>query len=328
MQKKLNIVIYSILILLTFLFIMKIIFVKKEQVKQFSYLNKNITVKITTNKNIDSIFNKIETLINKYEKLTDTKNEYEGINNLYYIRHNFLQNKELKLDKELVNMIDKGLEIYDKTNGKIDISKGNLYDLFYEYFTINTGYPSDIEISLADNQTIDNIEIKDKKINNNYMNINLDYIKTPYILNEIKKILDKNDIKYYYISCDNESIVGSKTNGKYKVATINPDNNELLKTINVKNKYISTINTSDYYKYNNKIYSKIVDTKEKKLVNNMKSITIITTNENYFLYLSKYLFMKNPSEVIKEVNKLDNVEVMIYTNDNKIMYSNDFTKNT
>lgn len=322
-MKHINKIIYFILIVLTVILLLLFIFQKKEYIKQYNYMNETFIIKIKSNKKIsNNLFNEIDELLNKYSKLTDTKNEYEGINNLYFIRHNFLSNEELKLDDDLINSIEKGIFIYNKTNGKIDISKGNLYDLWNEYFELKNGFPSSQEIELASNQKIADIILNDTKIKNNYININLDYIKVPYILNKIKIIIEDSNIFDYYINCNNDIIVGNKKNG-YKIAIQDPDDEtNIIDIINENNKYISTTNILDYYKYNDKVYSKIIDAEIKQPVSNIKSVTVITNDYNYSLYLSKYLFMLDLDSAKKYVKGLNNVKVIWYTFDNQIITSN------
>lgn len=287
----------------------------KEFSHQFEFNNDTVIVSIYTNnsKKADKIVKEIENIYVKYQKLTDTTKSYDGINNLYSIRHNYNKNTYLDIDKDLYTLLKYGINIYDKTNGKIDISMGNILYLWNSYNLTKLRTPSTEEIKIAHNQKITDIDLKENKILNNHVNINLDYIIKGYIMKEIKTYLKENKIDNYYINADKEVLVGG--NKQYKVALQDPnDENSIYQIIKVNNSYIST-SSGD-----------IIDSKTLSLANNMKSVTVITSNAEYVTYLSKLLYLMPVEEGIEYINKLDNVEAIWYKNDDTIVESKGFKK--
>lgn len=310
--------VYIVLLILTFSLMGLFIydnFKLKEFSHQFEFNNDTVIVSIYTNnsKKADKIVKKIEKIYIKYQKLTDTIKSYDGINNLYSIRHNYNKNTYLDIDKDLYTLLKYGINIYDKTNGKIDISMGNILDLWNSYNLTKLRTPSIEEIKIANNQKITDIDLKENKILNNHININLDYIIKGYIMKEIKTYLKENNIDNYYINADKEVLVGG--NKPYKVALQDPnDENSIYQIIKVNNSYIST-SSGD-----------VIDSKTLSLANNMKSVTVITSNDEYATYLSKLLYLMPVEEGIEYINKLDNVEAIWYKNDDTIVTSKGLKK--
>ena len=328
MIKKLNLI--KILILLIIILIPLLIMIlnnKKEYYQSYNYFNNDIYIKIygVKEKKATTIFNKINDIYNEYDILFSKTKYIANVNNLYYILNNNSNLEYIELDSKLYDLINYGKEVYQLTNGVIDISKGAVIDLWDSYLTTKYSIPSTDELNLINTFNIDDIKLEDNKIYNNNVNINLKYIINGYMNYIISNYLKENNINNYMINMGNSIIVGNNINDtKYSIGIEDPDNfNNIIDIVYANNISLSTVGGyQNNYNWNNKKYNYIVDSKTLTSSNNMKSITVITNNIKNSFVLSNYLYLMTIEDGKEFVNKTDDVEAIWYTNDNKIITSN------
>ncbi len=311
--------------------------IKKYQITLTAF-HSNVIIKYNTKdaflaKKVDQT---IQEIYKKYDQLTDTTKEYEGIYNLYYIRHNFSKEEYLTLDKDLYNLLSYGIDLYEKTNEKVDISLGNVTNLWNSYLENKNGIPTRQELKIVHNQTIKNIVLKENnKILNNHVNIDVSMIIRSYVANIIKEYFESNKISYYSIHTTNSITLGSPYQKEYfSVALQDPNTeNDIFKVIKEKNKAISTKGIFEKcYEYQNQRYHNIIDSSTLFPANYMKSVTVITEDIKEADMLSAMLFLMSVEDGMQYIETLENTEAIWYQNDNTITYSSGlkdiFTKNT
>ena len=138
---------------------------------------------------------------------------------------------------------------------------------------------------------INDIELlKNNKIKNNHVSMELSDIAKGFATSEVTKLLEKNNIDEYLISIGSSTIVGKHYNNKkYEIAIENPINNEYEV---LKGESISIINTNinqNYYEYNKKRYHDIINPKTLMPANNFVGVTVIT-NQIKDGFIKIYLF--------------------------------------
>ena len=138
----------------------------KEYTSDLFYMDTYINIRFYTSdsKKATVVLEETEQIYSDYHKLSDRYNAYEGITNLYSILHNKSNNEYLEIDSRLYDMISYGLEWKEKSNGKFDISIGNVIDIWKNYRDIGVGIPNDDELKIAKLNTVSNIELKDEYI--------------------------------------------------------------------------------------------------------------------------------------------------------------------
>ena len=67
-----------------------------------------------------------------YHQLYDIYHTYEGINNIKSINDAAGKNP-VKVDKEIIELLKIGKEMYEKTDGKLQIVYGSVLSLWHEY---------------------------------------------------------------------------------------------------------------------------------------------------------------------------------------------------
>lgn len=298
--------------------------------KDFYYLDTYINIKIYTNeqRKADKAFKYIDNLLKEYHQLTDRYNSYEGIINLYTINNNVLSTKYLEIDSKLYNLIKYGISLYDKSNGKIDISMGNIIDIWKGYRETGYGIPSIDELQYVNYHKITEIELKDNSlIKNNNLNIDLGCITKGYVTKEIGKYLEKQNLTKFIINAGGNVLVGdSYKKDNYKIGLERPTNTaDIYKIIKVSNKAVVTSGGYlRYYEYNGKKYHHIIDPDTLFPSDYMQSVTVITSDSAYADFMSTYLFLLPVDEGLKIVNNTSDLEAIWYLNDDTIITSKGF----
>ena len=147
MQKKFNKFIWILIpILVIGIFISNFIF--QSNIKTFEhnlfYMDTYIYIKLyeRNEEKAKKAIKQVETIYQDYHKLADRYTSYEGITNIYTIHNNQEKIETISLDSRLYDMIAYGKEWYQKSNKKIDISMGNVLDVWKTYRKNQNGIPT------------------------------------------------------------------------------------------------------------------------------------------------------------------------------------------
>ncbi len=299
--------------------------------KDFYYFDTYINIKIYSNnsKKVDKAFNYIDELFKSYHELTDRYNSYNNLINLYTINNNVLKDEYLKIDKKLTKLIKYGISLYDKSNGKIDISMGNIIDIWKGYRESGYGIPSLEELNYVNYNKISDIKLKNNQIKNNNLNIDLGCIVKGYVTKEVGEYLEKNNLDKFIINAGGNVLTGKKyKKDKYKIGLEKPTNTaDIYKIIKVENKAVVTSGGYlRYYEYNGNKYHHIIDPETLFPTNYMESVTVITSDSAYADFMSTYLFLLPVDEGLEIVNNTEDLEAIWYISDDKIVTSEGINK--
>lgn len=333
MQSRVNKIIWSIALILVISVIGIIIYdknIKREYTSKFFYMDTYIYVKIYSNDSnkANKALKEVEKIYKEYHQLTDRYNSYDNINNIYYIKNNDSDDEYLKIDKRLYDIIDYGVSSYESSNGLIDISMGDVIDVWKKYRENKDGIPNKDE--LKNNHNIKDIILKDGYlIKNNHVNIDLGCISKGYTTKIVGEYLKSIGISEYLINAGGNVLVGNHYNkGKYLIGIEDPMNQDDIFTV-VSGNNISVVTSGGYerfYEYEGKKYHHIINPNTLYPEDNMKSVTIITSDSALGDILSTRLFLMSVDDGLNIINKMDNVEAIWYTNNNKQVKSKGFSK--
>lgn len=327
MHSKINKIIWSVVVICVLFLIFYIIYNKNNTYKEykttFNYMDTNIEVRIySKHKNLaNQELKEVEKIFDKYHKLTDKYNAYDGINNIYYIHNNTSSDEYIKLDKELFDLIEYAKDYTQKTDGLVDIKMGNVLDLWHQYRTLNMGVPSYEELRLASSYDKEIILKDDNLIYNNHVNIDLGSIAKGYTTKVVANYLESKGLNRYLINAGGNVVVGDYYNkkGEYKIGIQDPKSNGIFKVIKGNNISVVTSGSYErYYEYNGKIYSHIINPKTLYPENNFLSVTVICNDSALADILSTYLFLIDVDSGIKYIENLDGVEAIWYIDEGNI----------
>ena len=140
-------------LLLIFVFVFALFSCEKEKVQykntSFAYFD-TVTTIIgfeTSEKEFTRVSGEAVKLLGEYHRLYDIYNEYEGIVNICTL--NKLvdgEHQTLKVDKRIIDMLLYAKEMYNKTNGKMNIAMGSVLSIWHDYRTAGIDNPSKAEL--------------------------------------------------------------------------------------------------------------------------------------------------------------------------------------
>lgn len=324
MVKKLITILLSIIIVLFIVFMLFNRENENEYTDNLFYMDTYIYVKIYNsdeNKATEAL-KEVAVLYEKYHKLSDRYNHYDGITNIYDILHNKSNDEYLKIDPELYNMISLGLEWLDKSNGLLDIRIGNIIDIWKVYRDIESGIPSIEELKIAKANMVENIKLKDGNlILNNHPNLDLGSVAKGYATERVGNYLESIGITKYIINAGGNVKVGKHyNNSSYSIGIENPNSSvgDIYKVVYGNN--ISVVTSGGYaryYEYNGKRYHHIINPNTQFPPEYSKSVTIITEDSTLGDILSTILFLLPIEDGQEFISNFDNVDAIWYTNTNE-----------
>lgn len=302
---------------------------KVEHSKNIMKMDTYINIKLySKNKNVDKILNDVESIYNKYDILADAYTKYDNVINVYYLNNVLEVNKEVTISKELADLIQYGIDVYNNTNGLVNIAMGNVTSVWKKYINEGTEVPSEKELNNL-NININDIVLEGNKfLKKSDVKLDLGSITKGYVTEEVGNYLESKKIDKYLINAGGNVKVGkSYKDGKYVIGIENPnDTNKMYKKINVENK--SVVTSGDYQRYyevNGTRYNHIINPKTRFPANNVKSVTVICDNSKDADMYSTYLFLLPLEEALNYVNNKDNLEAVFYVNEDNIITSKGFS---
>ena len=323
MKKYISIIVVFLFILLTF-------FISRNNIteynKNFFYMDTIITVKINIKNNInkDKIFDGIDKIYSKYQKLT---NYYDNNSDIYYINNNDSKDEELTIDEDLYKILELSNTWKEKSNNKFNINIGKVLEVWNKYRDNNLGIPSIEELNNAYNSINELVLLGNNKIKNTHPSIDLGAISKGYASEEVEKYLKDNNITDFIINAGGNVIVGTPSKkDKFSIGIKNPEEkNDIYKTIYGKD--ISVVTSGSYerfYEYNNVRYSHIIDPDTLYPANNFLSVTVISKSSSIADILSTTLFILPLEDGLKLVENMPDTEVIYYIAKDNIITSKGF----
>ena len=328
---------YFLIGLILLLFIPLLFYLNKNytETKTMFYMDSVITVKVTgkSKASLKKVLDEVDLIYETYHKLTDRFNEYPEINNIYYINNH--PDEWIKVEKNLLDLIEYGKLAYEISFGKFNIALGSVIDVWHEYRTKEEGLPTSNELEEANKYTsIDNIEIDEEnkriKIKEGTV-LDLGGIAKGYATEVVSQHLESKDVTKYLINAGGNIKVGlgPRENNTWRVGIEEPvkDDRGIYKILNVKNVAVVTSGGYErFYEYGGKIYHHIINPGTLYPSKYMKSVTIITPDSAYADILSTTLFNMSVEEGMEFIKMRDDVEAIWYVDKDNIYYSEGIDK--
>ena len=294
------------------------------------YMDTYIEVKLydVSKNDSENIFKEIDNIYKEYHELIDRYNEYNGIINVYYLNNKLKIDEKIEIDSKLFDIIKYGLDMYEKTDGYINIALGNTIDVWKAYRENNDGIPQLFELMTSGSIDIKDVILEDNAyVRKSDVKLDLGAYAKGYVTEIVGKYLESIGIDKYLINAGGNVKTGtSYKKGGYNVGIEEPFNtSNIYKKVHIENKSMVTSGSYQrYYEYEGKNYNHIINPKTLFPENYTKSVTVITSDSAYADILSTYLFLLPISDGIEYVNSLDDVEAIWYSD--QIYYSKDFNK--
>lgn len=252
---------------------------------------------------------------------TNTSSDIVAINNA---------TDDITINEEVAYVLSYALDLSQKTDGIIDPSIYSVSKLWI-FDDNNTDIPDANDI----NTTLTHVNHNNITVNNNIVHKNdpelkiaLGFIAKGYIGEMLKQYLIDNGVKSAIIDLGGNIIcIGQKSNNKaFTIGIQKPFSNDIITTVNIKNKSVVTSGTYQrYFTNNGKIYHHILDTTTGYPIdNNLLSVTIIGPDSMVCDALSTTVFCLGKADGINFIKNYKDYYAILVLDDYSIIYSSDY----
>lgn len=270
----------------------------------------------------NTLHNELQT----YHKLFDIYRTYEGINNAKTINQKAGM-EPVKVDEELIDLIELSKEIYSLTDGRMNIAMGAVLSIWHEARELSLTSPDKAYIpdmeelrEASDYCNIEDIVIDREAgtvfISDPKMSIDLGAIAKGYATERATKKLEEAGYGNFVISAGgNVRASGSKTDGSsWVIAVQNPDTSNETVYVDKVNLMDSSLVTSGvyqrYYEYKGNNYHHIIDPTTLMPENRFLSLSIITEDSGIADALSTAIFNMDHDDGYELIEGWDGVEAL------------------
>ncbi len=347
MKKKLLSLLLSVGILLSFFTLVSC----REEAKKYSTYSFDYFDTVTTiigyeksQKDFDERAAEILRSLGEYHKLFTIYHRYEGMENLCTV--NELQNgvhRTVTVDKRIVDLLLYAKEMYQKTNGKVNVAMGSVLSVWHEYREEGMNDPSTAKLpplnALRDAAQHTNIEhvvidagnctvtLTDPK-----MKLDVGAIAKGYAVEMVARALEEKGTCGYILNVGgNVRTVGARANGeKWLVGIDNPNGKDedayFAKTELAGEALITSGSYQRYYVVDGERYHHIIDPETLMPARGYLSVSVICPDSGAGDALSTALFCMELSEGMQLVETLKDTEALWVLSDGAVHRSSGFAK--
>ena len=279
-------------------------------------------VSITIYGGTKDVADKCKDICSKYENMFSNNIDSSEIS---MININSAKGNWTSVSKDTLELIKKGIEFGNISNGLFDITIGEVSQLWDFKDGNNLPDPATIKEKIS-NVNYKNIEIDGNNVRLSNPNAKLDLggIAKGYIADKLKEYLLSQNIDSALINLGgNVLLVGSKLDGSnFRIGIQKPfeESGETILVVNTHDKSIVTSGTYERYFYkDNKLYHHILDTHTGYPVeNDLCSVTIISDSSMMGDGLSTTAFLMGLNDGLNYIESLENTEAIFIDKDLKI----------
>lgn len=297
-----------------------------------------------TKEEFDAICEEIKALLNEYHRLFTIYNRFENFTNLVTINDvTDGKHQVVEVDEKIIDMLSFAKEMYNKTDGKVNIAMGSVLSIWHIYRNEGISDPSVAQLppmeklKEASKHTDINDLIIDEENNTVYikdplMKLDVGAIAKGYAVEKIAEyLIDKGITDFLLNVGGNIRTIGNagEEDSPWKAGIENPD------TENAEKPYIEFLKISGesivtsgsyqrYYVVNGENYHHIIDPVTLMPGTNFKSVSVITNDSGLGDAFSTALFLMSYEEGTALVEKTENIEAMWVMPDGEQRYSSGF----
>lgn len=282
--------------------------------------------------------------LKEYNQLYDIYNDYEGINNIKTINDN-AGITPVEVDKKIIDLLLFSKEMYELTDGKVNVAFGAVLSLWHEHREAglddpaNATLPDYEELTLLAQHTDINKLIIDEELSTVYledpeMSLDVGAIAKGYAVEKTALTMGKTGFKNGMISVGgNVRTIGNKIDDKgertpWNVGVQNPDLESEQQTIHILDLADCSLVTSGiyerYYTVDGEVYHHIIDPETLMPAKYFVSVTIACQDSGLADALSTAIFNMPFEEGLELIESLDGVEAMWIPYDGPFKYSSGF----
>jgi thiamine biosynthesis lipoprotein len=279
-------------------------------------------------------------ILETYHNLFDIYYEYSGVNNLCTVNKN-AGGEAIPVDKELIDFLLYAKQLYETTNGEMNIMMGSVLKLWHDCRTLagedpqNAAIPPQEQLAEAAKHTdISLLEIDEEactvRISDPEAAIDVGALGKGYATEKAAQYLRSIGAEGYVLNIGgNIRTIGTKPDGTgWSTGVKNPlDPEQYVLTIQIAD--TSCVTSGDYERYftvDGKRYHHIIDKDTWMPATYFSAITVITPDSAVADALSTALFTMSYEDGAALVEKIGGVEVLWITPDGTQYRTEGFSK--
>ena len=260
-------------------------------------------------------FKAVHKCLQELHQLFDVYDDYPGVQNLKYVNEN-AGTAPVKVDPEIMALLKFGKEIYEKTDGEVNIAYGAVLRIWHDYREAGIDNPENAslpeETALLEASKHCNIEdlILDEENSTVYfqdpeLRLDVGGIAKGWSVERAAELLEQAGAKHYLLNIGgNLRAIGKRGDGKRWVCPVeNPfyvdgqDTEQFAVAGEIED--TSLVTSGDYerfYVVNGKRYAHIVDPRTRMPADRHRSVSILTKDSGLADGLSTALFILDVEE--------------------------------
>jgi thiamine biosynthesis lipoprotein len=243
--------------------------------------------------------------------------------------------KPVQVDKELFQLIQRAIKISKLTNGAFDISYASMDKVWFFDGSMIKMPSEEVIKKSVEKVGYQNIILDEENhsvfLKLNEMKIGFGAIGKGYAADKAKVLLQEKGVISGIINASGDlNTWGTQPNGKdWLVAIVNPLNKaKVFSWMPVNNSAVVTSgNYEKYVKFNNTLYTHIIDPRTGYPATGILSVTIFTKTAELADALATSIFVMGKETGLNFINQLKGVECIIVDENNTIITSNNIKLN-
>ena len=291
----------------------------------------------------DAACDMIKAELQSYHKLYTIYTRYEGVENLCTLNRAFENGGEpVAVDRKIVDMLLYAKEMYQKTNGKLNVALGSVLSIWHQYREAGLSDPAAAVLppmtaltAAADHTSIEDLVVDDANgtvyFADPALKLDVGAIAKGYAVEQVAKMMAAEGLSGYLLNVGgNVRIVGDRPDGKtWTVGIENPD------TDNKESPYIAYLSLGEmslvtsgsyqrYYMVDGKSYHHIIDPATLMPAAYFQSVSVLCRDSGRADAFSTALFSMSYEEGAALVENAADLEAMWVLPDGTQKYSSGF----
>ena len=281
-----------------------------------------------TQAEFDEVASGILNSLGEYHKLYTIYHRYDGMENLCTV--NELQNgvhRTVTVDRRIIDLLLYAKEMYQKTEGRVNVAMGSVLSLWHEYRNLGMDDPTTAQlppmeklVAASKHTDIGCVLIDEEKstvtLRDPEMKLDVGAIAKGYAVEMIARSLEREGIEGYVLNVGgNVRTVGAKGDGEKWVVGIDNPNGEgedayFAKTVLAGEALVTSGSYQRFYIVNGKSYHHIIDPETLMPSEGLLSVSIICRDSAAGDALSTALFCMTPEEGMRLIESIPDTEAL------------------
>ena len=300
---------------------------QKYSAYSFDYFDtaSTITGYAESKEEFDQVADEILAMLEEYHQLYSIYHRFDGIENLCTVNELVDgAHRKVKVDQKIIDLLLYAKEMYEKTDGVLNVAMGSVLSIWHDYRSIGMDAPEEASLpsmqilwEAARHTDINNIEI-DEKASTVYIidaltTIDVGAIAKGYATERIARSLEEQGIDGYVLNIGgNVRTIGQKPDGElWTIGIENPQGGDHLAYMELGGQSLVTSGSYQrYYTVDGKRYHHIIHPDTLMPAEGFLSVSVISGDSGLADALSTALFCMPLKEGRKMVAELPDAEVM------------------